>query len=100
MAIYSRFLLSGPNRLSQVQRVKNKWKCVLKDGMIHVNGKDYLFMKCNGIAQHSETLSWFSYDRYVKRVLYYRQHHSPMRVWFTRDISSDGYFCREIGVAI
>jgi transcription initiation factor TFIIA large subunit len=33
---------------SKVQRVKNKWKCVLKDGMIHVNGKDYLFMKCNG----------------------------------------------------
>ncbi|CAE6459326.1 unnamed protein product [Rhizoctonia solani] len=32
----------------KVQRVKNKWKCVLKDGMIHVNGKDYLFMKCNG----------------------------------------------------
>ncbi|KAF8750280.1 Transcription factor IIA, alpha/beta subunit [Rhizoctonia solani] len=60
----------------KVQRVKNKWKCVLKDGMIHVNGKDYLFMKCNG------------------------QHHSPMRVWFTRDISSDGYFRREIGVAI
>jgi transcription initiation factor TFIIA large subunit len=32
----------------KVQRVKNKWKCVLKDGMIHVNGKDYLFSKCNG----------------------------------------------------
>ena len=32
----------------QVQRVKNKWKTVFKDGMIHVNGKDYLFAKCNG----------------------------------------------------
>ena len=32
--------------LMQVARVKNKWKCVLKDGMIHVNGKDYLFAKC------------------------------------------------------
>ncbi|KAJ2926746.1 hypothetical protein H1R20_g10349, partial [Candolleomyces eurysporus] len=32
----------------KVARVKNKWKCVLKDGMIHVNGKDYLFAKCNG----------------------------------------------------
>lgn len=32
--------------LFQVARVKNKWKCVLKDGMIHVNGKDYLFAKC------------------------------------------------------
>lgn len=33
---------------SKVQRVKNKWKTVFKDGMIHVNGKDYLFAKCNG----------------------------------------------------
>ena len=32
----------------QVQRVKNKWKTVFKDGMIHINGKDYLFQKCNG----------------------------------------------------
>ncbi|KAG6820806.1 hypothetical protein H0H93_011100 [Arthromyces matolae] len=32
----------------KVARVKNKWKCVLKDGMIHVNGKDYLFAKCTG----------------------------------------------------
>lgn len=34
----------------QVARVKNKWKCVLKEGMIHVNGKDYLFGKCSGYA--------------------------------------------------
>lgn len=33
---------------SQVARVKNKWKCILKDGMIHINGKDYLFAKCTG----------------------------------------------------
>jgi len=32
----------------KVARVKNKWKCILKDGMIHVNGKDYLFAKCTG----------------------------------------------------
>lgn len=32
----------------QVARVKNKWKCILKDGMIHINGKDYLFAKCTG----------------------------------------------------
>ena len=32
----------------QVARVKTKWKCILKDGMIHVNGKDYLFAKCTG----------------------------------------------------
>ncbi|KAJ8596583.1 transcription factor IIA, alpha/beta subunit [Rhizopogon salebrosus TDB-379] len=32
----------------KVGRVKNKWKCLLKDGMIHINGKDYLFAKCTG----------------------------------------------------
>ncbi|KAJ6587116.1 transcription factor IIA alpha/beta subunit [Mycena vulgaris] len=32
----------------KVTRVKSKWKCVLKDGMIHANGKDYLFSKCTG----------------------------------------------------
>lgn len=32
----------------KVQRVKNKWKCVLKDGVIHMNGRDYLFSKCTG----------------------------------------------------
>ncbi|GAA6063895.1 hypothetical protein JCM10212_002427 [Sporobolomyces blumeae] len=32
----------------KVQRVKNKWKVTLKDGLISVNGKDYLFSKCNG----------------------------------------------------
>ncbi|KAJ7072129.1 transcription factor IIA alpha/beta subunit [Mycena amicta] len=30
----------------KVARVKSKWKCVLKDGMIHANGKDYLFQRC------------------------------------------------------
>ncbi|KAF7316600.1 Transcriptional factor IIA alpha/beta subunit [Mycena chlorophos] len=32
----------------KVARVKNKWKCVLKDGMIHTGGKDFLFQKCTG----------------------------------------------------
>ncbi|KAK7016331.1 transcription factor IIA alpha/beta subunit [Favolaschia claudopus] len=32
----------------KVARVKNKWKCVLKDGMIHAGGKDYLFQRCTG----------------------------------------------------
>lgn len=32
----------------QVQRVKNKWKITLKDGIVSVQGKDYLFHKCNG----------------------------------------------------
>ncbi|KAF7289916.1 Transcriptional factor IIA alpha/beta subunit [Mycena indigotica] len=32
----------------KVARVKNKWKCVLKDGMIHTGGKDFLFARCTG----------------------------------------------------
>ncbi|KAJ2980352.1 hypothetical protein NUW58_g6965 [Xylaria curta] len=32
----------------KVQRVKNKWKCVLKDGVLNINGKDYVFHKANG----------------------------------------------------
>lgn len=32
----------------KVQRVKNKWKCVLKDGVLTVNGKDYVFHKATG----------------------------------------------------
>ncbi len=38
----------GSSIFMQVARVKNKWKCILKDGMIHINGKDYLFAKCTG----------------------------------------------------
>jgi len=29
----------------QVQRVKNKWKCVLKDGVASIDGRDYVFSK-------------------------------------------------------
>ncbi|KAL4402853.1 transcription factor IIA subunit alpha [Malassezia pachydermatis] len=32
----------------KVQRVKNKWKCVLRDGVASIDGRDYLFSKCNG----------------------------------------------------
>ncbi|KXN70055.1 transcription factor IIA, alpha/beta subunit [Conidiobolus coronatus NRRL 28638] len=32
----------------KVSRTKNKWKCVLKDGIISVNGRDYLFNKASG----------------------------------------------------
>ncbi|KKF96788.1 Transcription initiation factor IIA large subunit [Ceratocystis platani] len=41
----------GPMMLcmyDKVQRVKNKWKCVLKDGVLTVNGKDYVFHKATG----------------------------------------------------
>ncbi|KAJ6618626.1 transcription factor IIA, alpha/beta subunit-domain-containing protein [Mycena sp. CBHHK59/15] len=32
----------------KVSRNKAKWKCVLKNGVIHANGKDYLFSRCTG----------------------------------------------------
>jgi transcription initiation factor TFIIA large subunit len=32
----------------KVTRTKNKWKCQLKDGIVSVNGRDYLFQKGNG----------------------------------------------------
>ncbi|KAJ2158502.1 transcription factor IIA subunit alpha [Coemansia sp. RSA 552] len=32
----------------KVTRTKNKWKCVLRDGIMLINGRDYLFHKANG----------------------------------------------------
>ena len=32
----------------KVQRVKNKWRIVLKDGIMSVDGRDCLFHRCNG----------------------------------------------------
>lgn len=32
----------------KVQRTKNKWKCTLKDGVVSVEGKDYVFHKATG----------------------------------------------------
>lgn len=32
----------------KVTRAKNKWKCILKDGIVHVNGSDHIFHKANG----------------------------------------------------
>lgn len=32
----------------KVQRVKNKWKCTLKDGVVTIDGKDYVFHKSTG----------------------------------------------------
>ncbi|KAF9431956.1 transcription factor IIA subunit alpha, partial [Entomortierella beljakovae] len=32
----------------KVSRTKSKWKCVLKDGIMLINGQDYLFHKANG----------------------------------------------------
>ena len=30
--------------------MKTKWKVVFRDGMVHANGKDYLFGRCTGCA--------------------------------------------------
>lgn len=35
----------------KVLRVKNKWKCNLKDGILNVNGKDYTFQKATGESE-------------------------------------------------
>lgn len=35
----------------KVQRVKNKWKYVLKDGIANINGKDYLFARATGESE-------------------------------------------------
>lgn len=35
----------------KVLRVKNKWKCNLKDGIAYLNGKDYAFSKATGEAE-------------------------------------------------
>lgn len=32
----------------KVNRTRNKWRCVFKSGIIHVNGNDYVFSKANG----------------------------------------------------
>ncbi|CAG7854576.1 SubName: Full=Related to TOA1-transcription factor TFIIA-L {ECO:0000313/EMBL:CCA70544.1} [Serendipita indica DSM 11827] len=32
----------------KVTRVKTRWKVVFRDGMVHANGKDYLFGRCTG----------------------------------------------------
>ncbi|PMD37942.1 hypothetical protein L207DRAFT_431274 [Hyaloscypha variabilis F] len=32
----------------KVQRVKNKWFCVMKDGVLTVNGREYVFHKASG----------------------------------------------------
>ncbi|RKP11752.1 transcription factor IIA, alpha/beta subunit [Piptocephalis cylindrospora] len=32
----------------KVTRTKNKWKCVLKDGIMTVDGRDYVFHKASG----------------------------------------------------
>ena len=35
----------------QINRNKNKWKFHLKDGIMNLNGKDYVFAKATGDAE-------------------------------------------------
>ena len=38
-------------QFDKVSHVKTKWKCQLKDGIMHVNGRDYLFRSAQGDMQ-------------------------------------------------
>ncbi|GKV08063.1 hypothetical protein SLEP1_g19749 [Rubroshorea leprosula] len=35
-------------QFDKVTRTKNRWKCTLKDGIVHINNKDILFNKASG----------------------------------------------------
>ena len=35
----------------QINRNKNKWKFHLKDGIMNLNGKDFVFQKATGDAE-------------------------------------------------
>ncbi|KAJ0984022.1 hypothetical protein J5N97_002378 [Dioscorea zingiberensis] len=35
-------------QFDKVSRTKSRWKCTLKDGIMHINGRDILFNKANG----------------------------------------------------
>ena len=38
----------SPTSNFQITRVRNKWKFHLKDGIMNLKGKDYLFQKATG----------------------------------------------------
>ena len=49
IALYEKVRWRTHARLTaQVTHTKNKWKVVLKDGVIHANGKEYNFSRCAG----------------------------------------------------
>jgi hypothetical protein len=45
----------------QVTRSKNKWKCTLKDGIMHLNNRDILFVKVCILPLESQT-GWLGPD--------------------------------------
>uniref|UniRef100_A0A061R7B9 Transcription initiation factor TFIIA large subunit n=1 Tax=Tetraselmis sp. GSL018 TaxID=582737 RepID=A0A061R7B9_9CHLO len=38
-------------QFEKVSRTKTRWKCQLKAGIMHVNGRDYIFNKATGEFQ-------------------------------------------------
>ncbi|GMR57230.1 hypothetical protein PMAYCL1PPCAC_27425, partial [Pristionchus mayeri] len=38
-------------QFEKVSRARSKWKFSLKDGIMHINGKDFCFQKCTGEAE-------------------------------------------------
>ncbi len=38
-------------QFEKVSRTKNRWKCQLKDGIITIDGRDYLFHRASGEMQ-------------------------------------------------
>jgi len=38
-------------QFEKVTRARTKWKFILKDGIMHLNGRDYCFQKCTGEAE-------------------------------------------------
>ena len=38
-------------QFEKVTRTKNRWKCTLKDGVMHLNGRDFLFTRASGEMQ-------------------------------------------------
>jgi len=38
-------------QFDKIQRVRNKWRFSLKDGIMNLNGKDYVFQKATGESE-------------------------------------------------
>ncbi|EJW79563.1 hypothetical protein WUBG_09527, partial [Wuchereria bancrofti] len=38
-------------QFEKVHRARSKWKFTLKDGIMHIRGKDHCFQRCSGEAE-------------------------------------------------
>lgn len=55
IALYEKVRRRAHARLTaQVTHTKNKWKVLLKDGVIHAEGKEYNFSRCAGSVLHRQ----------------------------------------------